>query len=412
MKNRLAIIYAIYLSISVVIYGAGMDNLFRDEDFAHLHFSHERTSLVDAVKPSSLYASDRPGALSLFYLEYRLFGFNNTLYLLFNYLVHVMISLVAWRVLLDLGVRRTAAVLGASLFVLGYGHYGKQIMKANNVGPLVAVLITMLTVWLAVRWVRGSAEDAGAGSRRSRILYPIAVLVLLLVGVTIHELTLFTPLLVIVIIFAYPGRAYSRIVKIAPLLSPWLMWLVFLSRSNTVDDVLTDGVPRAASHLLLYFGFLLVPIQESVIAGNSTFLASIAGAATPIRLSAGLLLVTALVLAFVRAGSETRRPIRIMVMWLAIAIFPFCFVELQKGYLELRYLYYASIPYCGLVGCALSHLLHANRLRVKVPAATILLLVSLATATLATKLERKYDAHSRSAANVERLQQLRATIGD
>ncbi len=407
MRNKIAIVYVIYLAISTAIYAPLFDNLFRDEDFAHLLNSSRKASLSEVIKPTPLFASERPGALSFFYLEYQLFKLNSAAYLVFNFLLHVMISLLAWRAFLDLGMDREAAVLGALLFVLGYGHYGKQLIWANDGGPLLAVLLTLLTISAAIRWVGKNAAEEDERQGRNRIVYPIAVIGLLLVGSTIHEFTLFTPLFLIMIIYAYPGRAYKLILRIMPLLIPWLMWLAFFSRPNTLHQLITDGVLRAGPYLLLYFGFFLAPIQESVLVNDSSFLGMVAAAATPIRFAAGLLLLITLAVVFGKSGNKTGNPLRITVGWLFIAILPFCFVRLPEGYLELRHLYYASIPYCGLVGCALSHCFKAEKLRVKIIAAVLLLLISLAG-----KLEHRYDAESRSAANMKQIDLLHETIGD
>jgi hypothetical protein len=412
MRKNIAIVYVIYLAISAVIYTASFDNLFRDEDFAHLLNSSRKASLLEVIKPTSLFASERPGALSLFYLEYQLFRLNSAMYLLFNYLLHVLVSLLAWRIFLDLGIGRMAAAIGASLFVLGYGHYGKQLMWANNGGPIMAVLITLLTIWATIRWLRISTEKKGARNRRIPNLYPIAVLALLFIGPTIHELTLFTPFFLIVIICSYPGRASQRIIRILPLFGPWPVWLLFLSRPDTVHHVISEGVARTGPYLLLYFGFFLAPIQQSGIVNDASLLGLVAGAATPIRFSAGLVFLATMAVVFWKAGGRPGNPLRIMVIWLVVATFPFCFVKLPEGYLELRHLYYASIPYCALVGCALSYLIGAAKLRVNAIAAILLVLISIATGTLASKLERKYDAESRSAANMEKIKQLRATIGE
>lgn len=412
MRNKIAIVYVIYLAISTAIYAPLFDNLFRDEDFAHLLNSSRKTSLSEVIKPTSLFASERPGALSFFYLEFQLFKLNSAAYLVFNYLLHVMISLLAWRAFLDLGMDRKAAVLGASLFVLGYGHYGKQLMWANNGGPLLAVLITLITISAAIRWVGKSADEGDGKHGRIPNVSPIVVIGLLLVGPTIHEFTLFTPLFVIMIICAYPIRASKRILRILPLLIPWLMWLAFLSRPNTLHQLITDGILRAGPYLLLYFGFFLAPIQESALVNHSSFLGMVAGAATRIRFEAGLLLLITLAVVFWKAGSKTRNPLRITIGWLFIAILPFCFVRLPEGYLELRHLYYASIPYCGLAGCALSHCFKSEKLRVKIVATVLLLFISIAAGALAGKLERKYDAESRSVANMKQIDLLHETIGD
>ena len=132
MRNHIAIVYVVYLAMSALLYAPSVDNSFRDEDFAHLRYSSEKASLSEVIKPTQFFASDRPGALSLFYLEYRIFKLNSEWYLLFNYLLHILISLLAWRVFLALGLGQVAAALGASLFVLGYGHYGKVVIDGDR----------------------------------------------------------------------------------------------------------------------------------------------------------------------------------------------------------------------------------------------------------------------------------------
>ncbi len=376
-------LYLFYLGLSLALFLPSFDNSFRGDDFVFLRHVTEGTPLSIIFRPSAGFAFYRPGAIALFYMEHMLFGSSGGLYLLFNYLLHVAISLLAIRVFVALGFTKLSALFAAGLFAIGLGHYGKQVMWASTSGPLAAVLLSLSALLLAVRW--------GVDWRRKGRL--AGIISLLLVSMTFHEAALLTPLLLGVVIWLYkrgghPGRDTLLV------MSASVLWGVVLA--VVAGHYASYGRAGAAAidvpqYLLRYLGFMLVPLQgesvHSAVPGPVEILSGVAGY---VQLFVGSI-VFALVAALITWGGTT---LRVLSAWVLLALLPFCFVALPKHWLELRYVYYASIPACGLIALG-AEAMWTHRGRRRAVMVALAVAVTVGTAFIVRMLERKYDAMAR-----------------
>jgi hypothetical protein len=407
MKNREAFLYLALLIVAVAIYSRSFDNSFRDDDFVFLHHVIDNAPAPGILKPSPGFAFYRPGAIALFYFEYGLFGLNGGLYLAFNFLLHVVISIVAMRALTAIGVSRHATVFAGALFVLGVGHYGKQVMWASTSGPLLSIVITLLTLMLTIRWMEYVRRSGDHGLLRDPPAFPLGVFLLLLVNPLFHEASLFTPLfLAIVVWLNRTPRSVNSWSRMALVFSPTVVWLlavIFLARTHTAYEKIPDTLFEAPQVFLRYLGFMLFPVQSSDVAMSLPRpVSALVGVAEYVQLFAGTLVAVALAIALLRG----RRPIQILTVWLIVAVVPASFVEIPERWLELRYLYYAAIPFCALLSYVFMEMFRRGQ-RWRAAGVAVFIATTVATSALLMLLERRYDEQSRLRANTERVEALR-----
>jgi hypothetical protein len=383
--TRYAVVFVLCALLSLCLYAPSFDNPFRQDDFVFLQ--HVRaTPLRDVFKPSPDFAFYRPGAVALFSLEHALFGEASGAYLTFNYLIHLaatlLMLLIVWRLMGD----ATVAFLAAGLFVVGYGHYGKQVMWASTSGPLVAVVLSLLAVFLAISVARRITE----GRRHSIAARVTLLLILLAVAPAFHEAAMLTPLLVVWLLVRLTARRrpLARAVGGASLV-PLLLWFAVYSFVSTVRPAYAEAreaVLHVPSYFIRYLGLMVLPVQPSAIAGQGPAISTLIHSAVVLHVLIGAPASIALVIATIRGGYATR----IFAAWLILALVPFTFVAMPPAWLELRYLYYAAIPYCAWIAVALKPLLSSRRAWLRHGARLAVVALIIATAVLTTMLERHY----------------------
>ena len=364
-----------YLFAALILYLPAFDNGFREDDFVFLEHVRSVGWLGSVLSPDTHFAFYRPGALLLFRVEYLLFGLNGGLYIVFNFLVHLLTAVAGGAVLSRMDLRRTTVLTAIALFLFGYGHYGKQVMWASASGPLIANLLVVL----ALAFARPAQGGARGGSRTFAYL-------LLVLAPAFHESAIVTAWLV----FIVPERIrpWRRPLPAVVLALSTLMWVAlrlafaggFAAYSLSAATLL-GVVPRCVR----YFGFLAAPVQAVSGSGGGVALA-----ATIIQMVLGF----SVALAMVWLWRRDRRPA--ICLWTILAVVPFALVALPGGWLELRYLYAAALPWGAVVAILMS--------RTRVPGmrrAVLVIIVALSVA-LQLVLEKKYDGVSVSAETLGR----------
>jgi hypothetical protein len=293
------------------------------------------------------------------------------------------------------------------LFVLGVGHYGKQVMWASTSGPLLSIVITLLTLMLTIRWMEYVRRSGDHGLLRDPPAFPLGVFLLLLVNPLFHEASLFTPLfLAIVVWLNRTPRSVNSWSRMALVFSPTVVWLlavIFLARTHTAYEKIPDTLFEAPQVFLRYLGFMLFPVQSSDVAMSLPRpVSALVGVAEYVQLFAGTLVAVALAIALLRG----RRPIQILTVWLIVAVVPASFVEIPERWLELRYLYYAAIPFCALLSYVFMEMFRRGQ-RWRAAGVAVFIATTVATSALLMLLERRYDEQSRLRANTERVEALR-----
>jgi hypothetical protein len=230
----------------------------------------------------------------------------------------------------------------------------------------------------------------------------------ILVSPAFHELALMTPVVLGTILWQCGTGGRARKARAVVLLGlPYLVWgIVLMSVSATYPSYgwTSASVTQVPLRLLRYLGFMVFPVQESQIAATQpAFVSSIAAAAKHIHAAAGAAILALLVL----GGVKGERRFRVLVVWLLAALLPVTFVEIPGSWLELRYLYYASIPFCGIAAFVLARTGRMNSRLVRNAVITLVIIVTLGSGYLIRLLENKYDATSRSPENRAKMEEVR-----
>jgi hypothetical protein len=351
VKITFLVLYAAYALFSLLIYSRAANIQFCRDD--HVFLSRVETlPLREGLKPSPRFAFYRPGALGLFYLEHRLFERKSGAYIVFNCVLHFLISVLMLAILLRLRLGTDTALLASGIFLLGFGHFGKQMMWACSSGSLVSVLLSLAAILAGIEWMRPAARDGRRDTALNRILYPAAIVALLTVSPLFHETSIVTGIVIasIIMVMPPPNEAHKLKRAIVALL-PLALWvLVFSSRSEVY--LAHVHIRRAALgvplHMIRYTGFMTFPLQPTHLAALGSTWVELIRAANALHIAVGsMLLATFLWLAF-KAGPG----LRVLSMWFVCALLPFTLVQVPGTWLELRYLYCASIPFCGFTAAA------------------------------------------------------------
>jgi hypothetical protein len=396
LGGKAALVYLAFVLPAVVVYSFAFDNGFRDDDFVFLRHSLQIDSVQEILVPSSDFAFYRPGAVLLFFLETRLFGVGNGgVYLVFNFLLHLSGSLLLVYLLRRLSFAPWAAALAGGLFVLGAGHYGKQVTWASAGGPLLAVLL--VTVSLAL----GASEGKW---RRA------AVVGIWILAPAFHEVGLTAPALTVAW-RAATGRSWKRFDLPAAALVVAVWVGVYFTIGSGYDSYKTllwvlSRVPRM---LFGYVGFMALPVQQSsdlmsqVVRGPAWVMDAVLLLSSVIRPAISALVVVAAAAAVWKGTSS----VRFLFWWLFVALAPFCLVILPKGWLEPRYTYFAAMPFCALAAWLVEQ--RFSRAGKSLRALILAAIVAWSVMSIAVTrvLENKYDAESRDETNTGRYEQLR-----
>lgn len=382
-------VYSIFIVISLLIYSRAFDNGFRQDDFVFLRHV-ETTSLLDSLRPSPDFAFYRPGALILFRLEHSIFGRNSGAYIVVNFLVHLASSFLVLLVMRRIRPVRGSEATAAGLFLLGLGHYGKAVMWACCIGQLISITLSLAGILLSLRWAGcGSEEDGSCVERGSGNLLFFAI-VLMMAAVLFHEGAIVTPAVAALVVLAcrHSGR-FRGLGRTALLLLPVPLFFIMsriLSMAYPAYGLDAAFLRQVPGYLVRYAGFAVVPLQRTGIIATPPILQRLIDFAPQLHLIAGVLLLAA----FGYLAAFSRKRVWILSVWFPAAILPFTLIALPEGWLQLRYLYHASIPLCGLAAAGFHRLASGRGMVSRSFAMVFLLLAVLCTATLILLLERHY----------------------
>ncbi|MDH3198146.1 MAG: hypothetical protein OEO21_07880 [Candidatus Krumholzibacteria bacterium] len=384
--------YLVFVALSLIVFAPALGIGFRDDDFAFLAHVREHGGSGSLLGRSDAFTFHRPGATALFYLEYVLFGLHPGAYLAFNYGLHLGISLVLRSLFLAQGAPPRLADTASGLFLVGYAHYGKQVMWACTSGPLASVLLAGMAL-RAVLWVEG---DRALGSWRRRLAWT-AILAALWVGPSLHESSLVAPLLILLL----ARRRKTRAVVLALALVAAAMWIAprwAIAGANEASRPTWPRLFHAPIYLLRYVGFMLVPFQPRALASlwgeHGALLRVVSSVAH------GAIGAAAFALMAARRGRASE-PVRFACLWLPLALLPFCLVGIPEGWMELRYTYFAAAPLSLAVAAALLAL-------PRVVGRSILAGLIVASALLVVGLGLKYRRDAKEPRNTNRLRDLQA----
>ena len=385
--------YTVWLVLAIlalIVYSRSFDNGFRQDDFAFLRHV-ENTSVLDAFRPSSDFAFYRPGSLLLFRAEYVLFGYDAGAYIAFNFFLHLLVSILIIFVFQRLNVYGGSGIIVAGLYLLGFGHYGKTVMWACCSGQIAAVILSLAGMLAALRWAGcGEGPEDPAGGRAKG--YLAAAVVSMTVAVLFHEIAFITPVLAAIAVLSCGRKGAAPSWRgAAVLLIPIPLFLakcLVLSGAYPAYGLGDIAWSRIPGYLLRYAGFAVIPVQETSIVDLPASAGWLAGSLPAIQTATGAILL--LVLGYLAATRRNWR--RLLCIWFPLAILQFTLVRLPDGWLQLRYLYFAAIPLCGLAGAGFLQLLDSGKAARRIAAVILLVTAAACTSVLVLLLETHYAA--------------------
>lgn len=375
-----------FIIISLLLYARSFDNGFRQDDAVYLRHA-ETASLLDSLRPSDDIEFYRPASLVLFRLEHLLFGRRSGAYIAFNFALHCLTAILMFLVLRRISPVPGSASAAAGLFLLGLFHYGKTVMWACCCGPIASTALSLAGIYLAVRWAECGAQD---GARIGRVNRLLLAAVLMSCAILFHEGAIVTP-----VIAALAVPAGRRTVRLrgrgmaALLLIPIPAFLVAYGVLASIYPVYRVGaqtIGAAPAHLVRYLGFAVVPIQRTGIIDAPPVLRRLIGIAPQLQQAAGVMVLGTLG-ALTAAG---KRGLRTLGAWAPAAILPYTLITLPGDWLELRYLYFAAIPLCGLAAAGWHRLAFSRAAALRAVAIVLIAAAVLGASTLVILLERHY----------------------
>jgi hypothetical protein len=337
MRRTPGFLFTILAIVSLFAYLPVFDNGFRRDDYAFLEQMVEHGGSWRVFAPVYRFAFFRPGAIALFQVEYAVFGLNSTPYLIVNYLLHLAVALAGWRLLRRMDFGEWVAALGAGLFLVGFGHFGKTVMWAASCGSVVATLLCVVAIDAASRPLEGFRAKA-------------ALVATVILAPSFHEIGLLAGILAF---FrsrdAAPDvRRWSAIAAIVSVVG-WNATWIALGQRYVPHGAETSVILRIPVQLMRYFSLFLLPIEESATASDG--IRRVSEIVGWLRLPVGIIVALAL-------GSLAKRvrSTRFLILWIVIGLLPFTIVGLPGDGLQLRYTYATALPWCAVVAFLLVRL--------------------------------------------------------
>jgi hypothetical protein len=150
---------------------------------------------------------------------------------------------------------------------------------------------------------------------------------------------------------------------------------------------LKEPVVNAPQYLARYLGFMILPAQPTALMTGNSLSRVVTESAPYLHLVIGTAaLASLLYLVFRRRGV-----LRILALWVPLALLPFAFVPQPARHLELRYLYNASIPFCALTAMGVLALWGHSRRINKVIGGAVVVWAVVVSIALQLMLENRYD---------------------
>jgi hypothetical protein len=387
--RRSLVIFAVLALLSLLLYLPAFDNGFRDDDYALLYVTTSAHTASDLIAPRPDMAFYRPATWLLFAAEYQAFGMNAGRYIAFNWLLHLVNSLLFMTVLRRAGYGDNVAATAAGLFLVGYGHFGKQVLWACMSGGLLSVTLALVTVLGALALLDPDAEAPAPWLAPS-----LGVLVFL--APSLHESALIAPAVALILCWKeYGWSAFARKRRLL-----WVggavVWSLVLVAASPIHGTVLEAPGALLGgpvRMVRYVGLMALPLQDSPLLSRINPTLSRAAPVIQLFLGTGILATAAV------AARRRGRTIWSLLAWMLVALAPFCLIGMAWHWLELRYVYFASSGFATLVALSLDGRRAVGRFAA--------LIVTIAITVPVTRvLERKYDAAANNEENRSRMEWL------
>jgi hypothetical protein len=272
----------------------------------------------------------------MFQLEYFVFGMNSAPYLIVNYLLHLGVALAGLRVLRRLDIGEWAATIGAGLFLVGFGHYGKTVIWAASGGTVVATLLCVLAIDLA----SGRLETVRAKA---------ALAAVALIAPSFHEIGILAGGLALLrsMDARTPARRWCVLIVLVSVFT-WAITWIWASRAYHIY-----GTPylfqRAPLQLARYLSLFVLPTGD--VANASGVVQRFFEVIFRLRVPIGIALASSLGYLAYRVRST-----RFLVLWILVGLLPFTLIGYPDYDIQLRYTYPAALPWCAVAAFLLVRL--------------------------------------------------------
>ena len=338
-------------------------------------------------------------------LEYHWFGIEPQGYLILNLALHGLNAFVFYLLVYMLFPRECLAELAALLFALCVGHYGKLLLTISGVESLVTTF-WYLTVLYAL--IRNDFHHDGR-IRSPWFLFGLAVFVL--AGLTRPVSFSILGGLVAYRFFFYKERggrgvfppSLLIVVSIGILL--WIAQRIWGWQGSGPGDQSDVGPALSAWYsiksIFRYLNLMVFPIQaSSLVYSSHPAVMFIYEWRVLVRTLVALGIISYSFFGLVFGG----KAVRFFIAWTYIAVLPFTVVIGPHEWLNIGYLYLASLGFCvilaaGTVGCI--GLLRAHRWRRLVP-----LLAPLLFALISQTVNMRLAARNLGHADTLKIQQM------
>jgi len=311
--------------------------------------------------------------------EFLLFGIEPSGYLVINLALHGLNAFVIYLLVYMLFPWNRLAMLASLLFALSVGHYGKILMSLAGFEPLTLAFFYLAVLYCLVR------NDFHHEGRLRSPWYVGGVVLFLLAGLTKPVSFSILGTLIAYRFFFYKERGGRGVFPGSLLILIGLGVAFYIAQQiwgyEPPDRNVWEGVGPfgtvwfAFKNIFRYLNLMLFPLQvSSMLESSHPIIQFMFDWRVLIRslVSLGIISFSFFGLVF---GS---RAVRFFIAWTYITVLPFTIVAGPYNWLNIQYLYLASIGFCvilasGTVGCI--NLLGRHRWRRVVPLAAPLLFV-------------------------------------
>ncbi|HPF36502.1 hypothetical protein KDK88_10520 [bacterium] len=331
----------------------------------------------------------------LFVLEFRTFQLDPSGYFAVNLVLHGLNAFMLYLLVNMLFHRARMALPAAVLLAASVGNYGKALMSLTGQETLLLALLYLMVLYVLIR------ADFKHHGRISSPWYLLGLVLFGLAGLTRPALFSILLCLLAYKFFFYKERGGRGVFPptMVILIVAGVLFAVFREMWGfrqpyihfSEDQTVLSSVWLAVKTVFRYLNLMVFPMQVSdLLESTHPVVQQVYAWRMPIRVAVSLLIVSFSFFGFL-FGSK---PLRFFISWTYITVLPFSLTQLGSSWLNLQYLYLASLGFCvilaaGATGCA--GLLEAHRWKRLVPWLGPLFFV-VVTLSLNERLQTKYRA--------------------
>jgi len=408
--NHLSVLLLLQLVVFVTYWRVMALPLWNPLDFELLYDAHVLSYNFDNffTHIGSLFSQPLL-QLGLLY-EYHLFGIEPTGYLVINLALHGMNSFIVYLLVYMLFPRERLANLASLLFALSVGHYGKLLMSISGIKPLMLSFFYLTVLYALIR------NDFHYRGRIWSWWYLFGLVVYVLAGLTGAVSFSILGSLVAYRFFFYKERGGRGVFPASLMIMIAVGVLIFVAQRTWgyQSPAPTPAEPLGPLHvawftfktIFRYLNLIVFPLQESSMLDSShPLIQLIYDWRVVVRSLVALGIISFSFFGLVFGGKS----IRFFIAWTYITVLPFTVMTTAGGWLNIQYLYLASIGFCvilagGTVGCI--GLLASHRWKRLAPLAAPLLFV-LISQTVVFRITARNSVYAEGS----RTQELHEALG-